>query len=86
MNIYHIKVNVQIMRDLGLFTTVANAKISVIVWRLFRSWQQLKTTNMDKSTKEALKGRKKLSPEAMEKRKAVNKKILKFGCFPIVIL
>ncbi len=27
-----------------------------------------------------------MSPEAMEKRKAINKKILKFGCLPIVLL
>jgi len=41
---------------------------------------------MDKSTKEAWTGGKNMSPEAMEKRKAINKKILKFGCLPIVLL
>lgn len=42
---------------------------------------------MDKTTKEAWMGKKnELSPEAMEKRKATNKKILKFGCLPILII
>ncbi len=41
---------------------------------------------MDKSTREAWTGGKNMSPEAMEKRKAINKKILKFGCLPIVFL
>ncbi len=41
---------------------------------------------MDKSTKEAWTGGKNISPEAIEKRKAINKKILKFGCLPIVLL
>lgn len=40
---------------------------------------------MNKTTKDALKGNSKnLSPEAMEKRKSINKKILKFGCLPII--
>ncbi|MFA6779257.1 MAG: hypothetical protein WCU80_05705 [Paludibacteraceae bacterium] len=40
---------------------------------------------MENSTKEAWTGnRKNLSPEAEEKRKKINKKILKFGCLPIV--
>jgi hypothetical protein len=41
---------------------------------------------MDKSSKEAWTGGKNLSTEAMEKRKAINKNILKFGCLPIIIL
>ncbi len=42
---------------------------------------------MDKATKEAWTGKKKeLTPEAMEKRKAINKKILKFGCLPILVI
>ena len=42
---------------------------------------------MNKTTKEAWIGKKnELSPEAMEKRKATNKKILKFGCLPILII
>lgn len=42
---------------------------------------------MDKTTKDAWTGkRKELSPEAMEKRKAMNKKIIKFGCLPILLL
>lgn len=41
---------------------------------------------MDKSTKDAWTGGKNMSPEAMEKRKAINKKILKFGCLPIFLL
>ena len=42
---------------------------------------------MNKTTKEAWMGKKnELSPEAMEKRKATNKKILKFGCLPILII
>lgn len=40
---------------------------------------------MDKSTKEAWTGDKNLSSEALEKRKAINKKIIKFGCLPIII-
>lgn len=40
---------------------------------------------MEKSTKDALTGNSKdLSPEAKEKRKSINKKILKFGCLPII--
>jgi hypothetical protein len=40
---------------------------------------------MNKTTKEAMTGNSKnLSPEAKEKRKSINKKILKFGCLPIV--
>lgn len=39
---------------------------------------------MDKLTKEALSNGKNLSPEAMERRKSINKKILKFGCLPIL--
>lgn len=40
---------------------------------------------MDKSTKEAWTGKKaELSPEALEKRKEINKKIFKFGCLPII--
>lgn len=42
---------------------------------------------MDKTTKEALTGKgKELSTEALEKRKAMNKKIIKFGCLPILLL
>ena len=40
---------------------------------------------MDETTKEAwLKG-KDLSPEALEKRRKINKKILLFGCLPILL-
>lgn len=40
---------------------------------------------MNKTKKEAMTGNSKnLSPEAKEKRKSINKKILKFGCLPIV--
>jgi hypothetical protein len=40
---------------------------------------------MDKSTKDAWTGKKgELSPEALEKRKKINKKIFKFGCLPII--
>jgi hypothetical protein len=42
---------------------------------------------MDKTTKDAWSRKKKdLSPEALETRKKINKKILKFGCLPIFIL
>lgn len=41
---------------------------------------------MDEITKQAWTGRKNMSPEAIEKRKKINKKILKFGCLPIVLL
>ena len=41
---------------------------------------------MDNSTKEAWTGGKNLSSEATEKRRSINKKIFKFGCFPILIL
>lgn len=41
---------------------------------------------MSDSTKEAWTGGKNISPEAMEKRKKINKKIFKFGCLPIIIL
>ena len=37
---------------------------------------------MGKSTKEAWTKGKNLSPEALEKRKKINKKIMKFGCLP----
>lgn len=53
---------------------------------------ELKTAvngNISKSrgaTKEAWLGDKNISSEAMEKRKKINKKILKFGCFPILLL
>lgn len=41
---------------------------------------------MEKSTKDAWTGsNKNLSPEAKEKRQSINKKILKFGCLPIII-
>jgi len=40
---------------------------------------------MEKSTKEAWAGKNdNLSPEAKEKRKSINKKILKFGCLPVI--
>jgi len=41
---------------------------------------------MNDSTKEAWTGGKNISPEAMEKRKKINKKIFKFGCLPIIVL
>jgi len=41
---------------------------------------------MDKKTKEAWISRKNISPEALEKRKNINKKIWKFGCLPIILL
>lgn len=42
---------------------------------------------MSKTTNEAWTGKKsELSPEAMKKRKAINKKILKFGCLPILLI
>jgi hypothetical protein len=41
---------------------------------------------MEKITKEAwTQNKNNLSPEALEKRKSINKKILKFGCLPIII-
>ena len=40
---------------------------------------------MNETTKEAMIGKSKnLSPEALEKRKSINKKIFKFGCLPII--
>jgi hypothetical protein len=41
---------------------------------------------MDKPTREAWLGGNNISSEAIEKRKEINKKILKFGCLPIVAL
>jgi len=41
---------------------------------------------MSKTNKEAWTGGKNISPEALEKRKKINKKIFKFGCLPILIL
>lgn len=41
---------------------------------------------MDKTTKEVWMEGKNISPEALEKRKKINKKIFKFGCLPIVII
>ncbi len=42
---------------------------------------------MDKETKDALTRKlNELSPEDLEKRKAANKKILKYGCLPIILI
>lgn len=41
---------------------------------------------MNDTNKEAWTSGKNISPAAMKKRKSINKKILKFGCLPIVIL
>ena len=41
---------------------------------------------MENSTKEAWTGGKNISPEAKEKRKKINKKIIRFGCLPIIII
>lgn len=40
---------------------------------------------MDETTKEAWLKRKDLSPEALEKRRKINKKILLFGCLPVLL-
>lgn len=40
---------------------------------------------MDETTKEAWLKRKGLSPEALEKRRKINKKILLFGCLPVLL-
>ena len=40
MNIYYANSKTQVMCELGKTTTVANAKISLIDWRLFRSYLQ----------------------------------------------
>ena len=41
---------------------------------------------MDKTTKDAWLGNKEsLSPEALEKRRRINKKIMLFGCLPIIL-
>ena len=41
---------------------------------------------MDKTTKDAWLGNKEsLSPEALEKRRRINKKVMLFGCLPIIL-